>query len=215
MLIPFTNGAASGEAPGGRRPAARAEALTQALTTKASGLAGISLSKDGQELPESWPFPCSRPTPAQTSSLGCPGAEAVAPAPCYGFASLLTVTSGLESISMRVVVLLLLAAVLAGVANASTASVSPDGNATYRAVLGETNAVVASVEGDLLIVEDVGASITAGEGCVSVTLHEVTCDQQLPGRSPFDGRLPKGQGRHLYRHQRRRLGGSGRRAQTR
>lgn len=42
-------------------------------------------------------------------------------------------------------------------------------------MLGEENHVVASVEDNLLTVQDAGASITAGDGCDVVTIHEVTC----------------------------------------
>jgi Ca2+-binding RTX toxin-like protein len=46
----------------------------------------------------------------------------------------------------------------------------------YTAAPGEMNQVEASIDAGFVTIRDIGASITAGEGCVSVDAHEVNCD---------------------------------------
>jgi Ca2+-binding RTX toxin-like protein len=75
------------------------------------------------------------------------------------------------------VALVLLAA--PSVAQASTAKVvfPPDFGSlfSYIAAPGETNQVEVSLLAGTVTIRDTGASITAGDGCVSVDAHEVTC----------------------------------------
>jgi hypothetical protein len=82
-----------------------------------------------------------------------------------------------------VVVLLCLAALVSpSVARASTASVDPDPShnlLTYDAAFGETNQVTASFSGGVVTLQDTSASITAGNGCTSVDVHEVTCSMPV------------------------------------
>ena len=76
-----------------------------------------------------------------------------------------------------VVALVVLAA--PGLAQASTAHVvfPPDSGSrfSYIAAPGETNQVEVSLLAGTVTIRDTGASITAGDGCVSVNAHEVTC----------------------------------------
>ena len=66
-------------------------------------------------------------------------------------------------------------------AGAATASVvGPNGQLTLRyvAAAGEANDVVVEFSNDFsgVDVTDSGATITAGAGCVTVTVHKVRCD---------------------------------------
>jgi Ca2+-binding RTX toxin-like protein len=67
-----------------------------------------------------------------------------------------------------------------GLAHGSTATVfvPTDGGTLfhYTAEPGEMNQVEASIAAGTVTIRDTGASITAGDGCVSVDAHEVNCD---------------------------------------
>ncbi len=81
---------------------------------------------------------------------------------------------------MRLPLLVALALLAApGLAHGSTAKVvlPPDSGSlfSYIAAPGETNQVEASLLAGTVTIRDTGASITAGDGCVSVDAHEVTC----------------------------------------
>ncbi len=70
---------------------------------------------------------------------------------------------------------LLVAAVIAGRAEAGTAQVV-GGTIEFQAAAGEPNHVVFSrPTSDLIGIEDTGAAITAGPGCSAVTANDVTC----------------------------------------
>jgi Ca2+-binding RTX toxin-like protein len=87
---------------------------------------------------------------------------------------------GVDSSEMRLWLLMALVLLAApSVAQASTAKVvfpSDSGSAfSYIAAPGETNQVEVSLLAGTVTIRDTGASITAGDGCVSVDAHEVTC----------------------------------------
>ena len=87
---------------------------------------------------------------------------------------------GVDSSEMRLSLLVALVALAApALAQASTAHVvfPPDSGSlfSYIAAPGETNQVEASLLAGTVTIRDTGASITAGDGCVSVDAHEVTC----------------------------------------
>jgi Ca2+-binding RTX toxin-like protein len=79
---------------------------------------------------------------------------------------------------LAVVVLVVLA--IPGLAHGSTATVfvTSEGRTFfhYTAAPGEMNQVEASIDAGFVTIRDTGASIIAGDGCVSVDAHEVNCD---------------------------------------